>query len=172
VVPEKYEVKLPDGVKVDPAIVERTAARARELGLSNEAGQTLLNSVAEEVITQRTAEDAARLADWSPGGASWKARDAEWRLQALADPEIGGSPAKLANSVELAQKVRRELGGKEFDQFLKDTGLGSHPAALKFLAKIGRGMSESTLVPASGSGATEAKTTAQKLYGDDGTGKK
>lgn len=169
VVPEKYELVLPkDATGIDPAIVERTAAIARVQGLSNEGGQKLLESVVAEIRVQ----DDARVSAWQPGGASWKARDTEWRQAALADPEIGGSPEKLATSVELANKVRTTLGGKDFDEFLLTTGLGSHPAALKFLAKIGRAMSESTLKLGPSTPGGGKIPTHEALYGPDGMGRK
>lgn len=166
--PTTYDLKLPDDVKgIDAAIVERTAAIARAQGLGNEAAQTLLNGQVAEVAAQQ----AALVEAWKPGGSQWTARDTEWRQAALADAEIGGSPEKLAKSVELAQQVMAKFGGAETVQFLKETGLGSHPAALKLLAKIGAAMSESTLVLGTSANATAPKTTAERMYGPDGTGK-
>lgn len=173
--PAKYEWQIPTSVKeLDPAIVTRTEARARTRGLTNEEGQQLLNETIDEVQTQRTAHEAALIDAWKPGGTEWKKRDSDWRAAALADPSIGnGSKERLATQIELAQKVRTALGGKDFDDFLTETGLGSHPAAIKFLAKIGKSMSESAFVPGGGVGADSGpKTLAQRMYGPDGTGKK
>lgn len=166
--PETYDLKLsPEARGIDAAIVERTAAIARAQGLGNEAAQKLLDSVVAEVAAQQTAQVEA----WKPGGAQWTARDTEWRQAALADAEIGGSPEKLAKSVELAQKVMAKFGGADVVAFLKETGLGSHPAALKLLAKIGAAMSESSLVVGAPAAVSGKKDTAEKLYGPDGTGK-
>lgn len=166
-VPESYTLTLPPDAKVDAAIIERTAAIARAQGLGNEAAQSLLNGVLGEVQAQQ----AAQVEAWKPGGAEWKARDDAWRKETLADPEIGGSPEKLAKHVELAQQVLRKFGGEEQVKFLMDTGLGSHPAALKLLAKIGAAMSESSLVVGGGNNSSTPKSAAEKLYGPDGTGK-
>lgn len=168
-VPEKYDLKLAADAKVDQAIVSRTESAARAQGLNNEQGQRLLDAVVAEVAAQ----DAARVDAWKPGGTEWMKRDEEWSKQALADPELGnGDKAKLDNAIELAQKVRTALGGKDFDEFLKTTGLGSHPAALKFLAKIGRSMSESSLIPGRPVGSSASgKSAAERMYGPEGTGK-
>ena len=166
--PDAYDLKVSADAKgIDAAIVERTAAIARAQGLGNEAAQSLLDSVVAEV----TAQQAAQVEAWKPGGAEWVKRDAAWRADALADAAIGGTPEKLAQSVELAQKVMAKFGGDDVVAFLKETGLGSHPAALKLLAGIGRAMSESSLVLPAGGPSVGPLSTAEKLYGKDGTGK-
>jgi hypothetical protein len=48
-VPDKYDLKLPDKSTVDKAVVERTAAKARELGLSQEHAQKTLDFVHQEI---------------------------------------------------------------------------------------------------------------------------
>lgn len=167
--PEKYDLKLPANVKnVDPALMQRIEATARSRGLSNEDGQHLLDAV----VTEMQAADAARIAAWEPGkGTEWNKRDAEWRAQALADAEIGGSEDKLKTSLELAQKVMRKFGGEEATKFLEDTGLGSHPATIRLLSAIGRAMSESSLILGTPSLAEKPATIAERMYGKDGTGK-
>ena len=101
-----YDLKVPDGVTVTPATLERTVAIARAQGLSPEAGQALLDATVAELQTQ----DAARIARWEPlKGVDWIQYDTALKGKALADPEIGGSPEKLANSVELAQSVLRVI---------------------------------------------------------------
>jgi hypothetical protein len=166
--PESYDLKVPETAKgIDAAIVERTAAIARAQGLGNEAAQKLLEGVVAEVTAQQTAQVEA----WKPGGSEWTKRDAEWRAAALADAAIGGSPEKLAKSVELAQKVMAKFGGDDVVAFLKETGLGSHPAALKLLSKIGAAMSESSLVVGAPAAVAGSLSAAEKMYGPDGTGK-
>lgn len=166
-VPDKYDLKLPANAKFDPAIVERTAAIARERGLGNDAAQTALDT-AVALVAER---DTALVEAWQPGGKEWKKRDAEWAAESLANKEIGGTPEKLATSIELANKVRTALGDKELDTFLIQTGLGSHPAVLKFLAKIGKSMSESTLVAGTPAAVNGKLPMAVAMYGVDGTGK-
>ncbi len=168
--PDKYELKLPANVKnVDASVITRTEAIARSQGLDNAAAQGLLDAVVAEVVAQDTAKTEA----WTPGtGAAWKARDAEWRAAALADPLVGGTPEKLATSIELAKKVTAKFGGEDVNKFLIDTGLGSHPVAIKLFAQIGRAMSESSLISGNTGIGGEKKSPAKALYGEDGTGKK
>lgn len=166
--PDKYEFKMPANVKDDPALKQRIETIARSRGLSNEAGQQLLDTV----ITEMQAQDTARTAAWEPQtGEAWKQRDTEWRTSALADTEIGGSQEKLAASVELAKKAVAKFGGDDVTAFLETTGLGSHPAAIKLLARIGKAMSESTLIVGSPGAGPEKKSAAERMYGPTGTGK-
>jgi hypothetical protein len=167
VVPEKYELKLADGLKVDPAIVEKTAATARTLGLSNEKAQDLLNFTAAEIA----ATQASELESNSPGGTAYTARVQGWEQAALADPEIGGTVAKLNANVEQAKKVLGTFGDEQIAKFLNETGFGSHPSVIKMFAKLGKGMSEGSFLTGDTSKSTEAMDPATKLYGD-GTKKK
>lgn len=146
VVPEKYDLKLPADSTADPAIVERTAAIARELGLSNEAGQKALDYVLAEMATREAAREAAFADANKPGGSAWTERVKAMEDIALADPDLGGSPEKLAATVELAKRAMSKFFSPAFATALHETGLGSHPELLRGLAKIGRGMSEGTLV--------------------------
>lgn len=170
VVPEKYDLKLPEGSTVDPAIVEKTAARARALGLSNEAGQQLLDQTVQDLADAEQAHKAgydALVEAWKPGGTEYAKRDAQWRDEALKDAEIGGSPEKLASSIEFAQQALNKYGS-DLKTYLDETGLGSHPAAIKFLANIGRAMSEGAngggLVLGNGGPMAKPKSDAQLLY--------
>jgi hypothetical protein len=142
VVPETYDLKLPADSKADPAIVERTAAIARELGLSNEAGQKLLETVHAEVVAREAAiAEAAK-----PGGTAWKENVDRLAAVALADPEVGGSPEKLAANVELGKAVLTKFFPAEVKDFLNETGLGSDPRVLRGLVKIAKSMGEGSLV--------------------------
>lgn len=163
VVPDKYEYTLPEGLTADAAIVERTTAIARELGLGNDAAQKLLEQgVASE--KEATAAREAIIESWKPGGAEYVKRDETWKAQALADKDLGaGDPAKFAVHVEKAQQALAKYG-PELKAYLNDTGLGSHPAAIKFLSRIGAAMSEGGMIVGSIGGSPKAKSDAETLY--------
>lgn len=165
-IPEKYDLKVPDGATVDADFVTRTAATARALGLTNEAGQKLLDAQIAELATARTAAieagKAEQLKAMQPGGAIWAEQEAAWRAKALTDAEIGGSPEKLQANVDLAVKVVNRFAPDEAKQFFTDSGLGSHPALVRMFARIGKAMSEATLT-APGAGASAATTADARL---------
>ena len=115
--PDKYQWVVAPGVKVDDAVIERTAATARELGLTNEAGQRLFDAEVARVAAERT--------DNAVGGTAWQARVDQWSQEAIADKEIGGSPEKYAASVALAKQALQKYGSPEIQSFLDHTGFGA-----------------------------------------------
>lgn len=163
VVPEKYELKLADGSTLPPTLVEKTAATARSLGLSNAKAQALLDATAAEV----TAHAEAVLASYKPGGTEYTKQEQAWAAQALADTEIGGSKEKLDENVAQAAKVIATFFPESIYKFLNDTGFGSHPDVIRGFAKLGRAMSEGKIVEGAqlGTHTKEEKTAAEKIYG-------
>jgi hypothetical protein len=168
VAPETYDLVLPKDAALTDASRERIAAIARARGLSNDAAQDVLNAANAEV---RAALDAQAEA-WKPGeGPEWKRRDDGWKADALKDPDIGGSPEKLAKSVELGQAALTRFGEAAMTEFLQTTGLGSHPAVIRLLAKIGKAMAEPTTA-ASGTPIGGAKSLAERMYPQGGETKR
>lgn len=165
--PEKYEgLKLPDKSPVDPTVVERTAAIARELGLSQANAQKALGFVASEAAREVAAQLAAYAApsEQNPeGGAKWKEQDAAWRAAALVDKDLGnGKPEQLEAAKVLATKVLAKFGDEESIHFV-DSALGSNPALLRVLVRIGKAMGEQSLVKGEERPA-EKKSTAEIFY--------
>lgn len=171
VAPETYDLKLPASateVGLDPAIVERTAAIARSLGLTNEAGQKLLDSVVAEAKATLEAADEAWAEAQKPGSPVWTEREEGWRTSTLKDPELGGSPEKMQASLDKANLVLSKYGSTELKAILKDSGLGSHPEFVRLMARIGKGMSESPLVMGATPNGGKPRTQAEILYGEKG----
>ena len=160
-VPDKYELVLPKDSALPVASIEKTAAIARELGLSNEAAQKVLDAFNATVAAEAKADAEA----WKPNtGPAWKARDAEWKSEALKDTEIGGTPDKLSASVNTANLVLGKFFDPSVAEFLKESGLGSHREFIRGLARIGKGMSEGTMQLGGAPAQTAPKTHAQILY--------
>lgn len=159
--PAEYHLTMPDGF-TDDAVLQRTVAHAMALGLSESAAQAMLEARVEERRDQM-AQYEATVEAWKPGGSEWAKREAEYRAAILADPEFGGSQDKLNLAAERAQLVLSTYGNDEVKAFLDETGLGSHPVALKFLAKLGAAMSESSTLPL-GRQSKAPKTAADILY--------
>lgn len=166
--PDKYEgLKLPDKITVDPALVERTAATARTLGLSQEKAQGFVDFVAQEAAR----ETAAALSAYTPptkenpdGGAKWKEQNEAWRAASLADKELGdGKPDQLKAASDLATKVLARFGDPESIEFV-DSLLGSNPAALRILVRIGKAMGEKALVKPSGDSTPGGKSDVEVFY--------
>jgi hypothetical protein len=151
VVPEKYELKLPENSVLDETAIERTTAIARELGLSNEAAQKSL----EFLNTETASAQEALLMSLRPGGALWTAEVNDWEAKALNDPVIGGTPEKLKASVELAKGVVRTYGDESLVEFLEKSGFGSNPTVIRMLSKIGKATAEKAPLPTGGTQVTK-----------------
>lgn len=154
-----YDLKLPENSVLDETAIERTVANARKQGLSSEAAQSQLEFLNTEVAQRET----AFLESNKPGGAEWTTRVNTWEGQALKDPEIGGTPEKLQETVAVAKRVLSEVFPPSVAAFLHETGYGSHPDIIKGLAKIGKMTSEGSFIPGN-STVTPQKTDAEKMY--------
>lgn len=144
--PEKYEAfTLPDGLQADDAQLTEFGDFARDLGLSQEAAQKLLDRYAG-VLSE-------------PAKAYQQVQET-WIGEIKADKEIGG--ANLEKSLGLAAKALDQFGGKQLREALNVTGAGNHPAIVRAFVAIGKAISEDTFV---GGGKTAPeKSLAQSLY--------
>ena len=127
--PSAYEIKAPEGLRFEGDVQTALTSVARELDLSNEAAQKVVDSMAPALAKQGMAAAEAMLGNWL--------------TETKADPVIGG--AKLDETVRLAQKGL-ELGGPGLRKVLGPlaaggTGLGNQRDVLAFLAEVGRRVS-------------------------------
>ncbi len=159
-IPEKYDIKLPDGALLDPSHVEKVSAYAKEHKLSNEDAQRVLE------------RDNAVLMDFfeaqKHGGPEWTKRVDEWEKLALADKEIGGTPENLKASAELGKRVISKYFPESIIGWLNETGYGSHPDILKGFAKLGKMMTDDQLVQPGHVPAAQ-KSREEKFYGETKT---
>ena len=153
VAPEKYELKLPEGSKLDASHLERIAADAKARGLSQEDAQAEVerNSKAQEAFAKQQDEQV-------------KVYLEKLATEAKADKEIGGE-AFVKNS-ELAKRVVDRFGTEEFKKALNDSGLGNHPELIRVFHRIGKIMSEDQLVLPGTQQKSEKKPAAEVLYGE------
>lgn len=158
--PEKYELKLPKDSTYGQDFIDRTAATARTLGLSNENAQKLLESFHNEHVQQL---DTALKAH-QRGGAEWTKRVEGWEEAITKDPELGGE--HLKPNVVMGNRVLKTFFPKSVSDFLIDTGYGSHPDVLRALLKIGKAMGEDKLVSPDvpSDGIPEKTELKDKLY--------
>jgi hypothetical protein len=160
-VPETYALSLPDESPLDSTALDRVSELAKTIALtSDEQAQAIVDALHAEVADF----EQALLESNAKGGAMWKARVEEMEKQALADPEIGGSPEKLQQSVQKGQRVLEKFGDENVREFLEESGLGSSPALLRMLARIHHAISEDAMVLPDKVGKPEPKTLAERIY--------
>lgn len=147
--PEKYEFKAGEGVELDTEALKDFEPVARDLNLTNEQAQKLVDAYPKILagVQQRQAE-------------AWQAQTEQWAADVKADKEIGGD--KLTANLSAAQRVLDQFGTPELKTYLNDTGLGNHPDLVKAFVKIGKAMSEDGMVTGKESGQRSA---AEVLYG-------
>jgi hypothetical protein len=146
--PEKYtDFKLPDGLKFDPALVEPFNAVAKELGLSQDGAQKIVDLQAQSV----KAEIDARLDGFNKQVEGW----------GEASKKLFGTD--FEKQFGLAAKAVERFGDADLKTLLRESGLGNHPSIIKAFNKIGAMMSEDQPVDGRRAGG-EAKTTAELMF--------
>lgn len=164
--PEQYaDFTLPEGFTLEGDMLDGLTGIAKAHNMTQDQAQALVDLG----VKQAQAVQAAygELAAQSPVilPEHWAK---EWHKQTTEDAEIGG--AKLPESLALGQRVFATFGSPELAKFLNDTGLNHHPELHRFMVKVGKAVSEDTLVLPQGGQATPEKggdvisRTASKLY--------
>lgn len=121
--PEKYEdFKAPEGFEIDKATMEKATPMFKEMGLSQEQAQKLVDFYAG--ISKDAAEAPYK---------AWEELNKSWQDAVKNDPEIGG--AKLDSDVKptIAKALANlpEAQRAEFKAAMDLTGAGNHPAFVK-----------------------------------------
>jgi hypothetical protein len=160
VVPEKYDfatVKLPEGVKLEGAIVDAVSPVFKELGLSQEQAAKLVSTHAEAmhkhaIEAEKAAETAFQKEMSDRATANIAAIKTEWGNDFDAN-------------LKIAQRgLARLFPGTEGKSLLDQTGLGNHPEFLKAFLAAGRMFQEDK--PPNGTLPSGArKSDAEVFYG-------
>lgn len=147
--PEAYEFKPAEGVELDTEALKDFEPVARELNLTNEQAQKLVDAYPKILagVQQRQAD-------------AWQATTEQWAADVKADKEIGGN--KLTGNLSAAQRALDQFGTPELKEYLNTTGLGNHPDLVRTFIKIGKAMSEDGMVSGKENGQRSA---AEVLYG-------
>lgn len=122
IVPEKYELKLPEGSLLDPSTIEKISAYAKEKGLSNEAAQEALERESEAVASHHEAQ-MKQVEDIRAG----------WVKDCETDKEIGGENFK--QNVELASRLLEKVN-PAIKPLLNESGLGNHPEIVRTVVRL------------------------------------
>lgn len=146
--PEKYEFKLPEGAQLDEALVGEFTPLAKELNLSQEGAQKLVDLYAK---TQGAAHKAV--------AEHWDNLNKEWVGKVNSDKEYGG--ADLDKNVAIAKKAIDTFGTPELKDALNLTGVGNHPEIVRFFYRVGKAISDDKFD--TGTGKSNAAVSAAKL---------
>lgn len=121
---EEFSFTPPEGIDLDPAAVEGFRAIAKKHQLKGEAAQEVAEYGVKLFAQQKEAIDA---------------QVTKWAEEAKADPDLTkGFDKNLA----LAESALKKYGDDTLVTLLRSSGLGNHPAIIKFCWKIGKAIAE------------------------------
>lgn len=128
--PDKYEFKPVEGRNLDSETMSTFAEVAKELDLSQDAAQKILDRMAPTMAQRQQAQiEAIRN---------------EWVAAAKSDSEFGGD--KLSENLSVARKALDQFGTPELRALLNESGLGNHPEIIRMMYRAGKAISEDTYV--------------------------
>lgn len=149
-VPEKYEFTAPEGYQLDAAATEKWSGVFKDLGLTQEQAQKLVDM------------DAERTASGAKAAQEAHARQiGEWVESIKQDKELGG--AKFEENISIAQKAMADFGTPALRQMLEDSGLGSHPEVVRFFHAVGKELVEGKL-HRSTTEQPQERSLAERMY--------
>lgn len=131
-IPEKYDLKLPDGSMFSEAEILAVAEDAKALGLSQENAQKLLetrnNDRAKYVEGQKQV-----LSDTVQA----------WAKALPSDPEIAGKDGtEYQANIARAKLALNKFGSSKLREELDKTGFGNHPELVRLMVRVGKAMRE------------------------------
>jgi len=154
---KNIELVLPENSLLNQERVDEIAKIAKEQGLSQEHAQMMVDRE-HDVAVQFQAAQKAQLDNLA---------DVVWPEEAKKDPEVGGE--KFAENVEFAKRAFKKFGSEKFNEILNESGYGNHPELIRTFSRIGKAMSNDTLIHGKQDVQTK-KSPVDILYG--GTTKK
>ena len=131
--PENYEFNMkvadaPD--ELDPEVVTAFGDVAKELDLSQDAAQKVLDKVAP-VLQRRQAQAVEEVKEE-------RANDSK------SDQEFGGE--SLDANLTVAKSALDTFGTDALKSLLSESGLGNHPEVIRFMYRAGKAISEDSYV--------------------------
>jgi hypothetical protein len=138
--PEKYaDWKVPDGFVLDATAAAEAAPLFKELGLTQEQGQKLVDFYSKNMVASKTASDKA-FADARAG----------WVDQLKADPVLGKELApggKVRTTVNSAlESLQNPKLVSDFKEAMDQSGMGDNPAFVRVIYALASKLTEGTYV--------------------------
>lgn len=148
--PEEYaDFTMPEGIELDTELTDQFKATAKELNLTQDQAQKVIELGA--AMRQRDAEAIVALRE-------------DWITQTKSDPEIGGD--KLDATLATAKRAVSAYGSQQFIDLLNQSGLGNHPEVVRFMANVGKTVAEDNKVVTNGNpNPTGHQSLAGRLFG-------
>jgi len=151
-IPEKYEFKIPEGMTLDQALVDKISPIFRELKISQEGAQKLTEVYAENIkaIADTQAESFKKF------------------LKDSYEETIKGLGANYKEQLMYVAKVRDRFLSEESRALLDASGMSNNKAFISDLIKLGKLISEDKSVSGISAAPEGATDAAHTLYPNQG----
>lgn len=154
-VPEKYDIKVAEGITLDPADVEEFTPIAKKYGLTNEAVQEIVDF------------ETKRIAKHTQNAIATQDTDFNNFKQKNHDDTVAFYGNKLEGELKFVAKGRDTFADAEVMELLDGAGIGSHKAIVAMFAKMGRTVSEDKLVDGKRDTGKDQRTPGSIIYAKD-----
>lgn len=146
--PDKYEFKAPDGREFDAQVLEQFSEVAKELKLSQDDAQKMIDKIAPALAEkqQRVMAEARQ----------------NWVESVKTDKEFGGE--KLGENIGVAKKALDAFGTPELRALLNESGLGDHPEIIRAFYRAGKAISEDGRIVTGGKPQGKPEDPAKRLF--------
>lgn len=145
--PKEYaDFALPEGAAVNPESLASYKATAKELGLTQEAAQTLIDYETERLAAEQKAAAVA-----------FAAQRQKWRDELLQDP---AHDQVIAD----ARTALKRLADPETANLITSGAWGDHPGLIRLLAKAGKLVAEPRLPEGTASRGLNPSDRARIMY--------
>lgn len=124
--PDAYaDFVMPEGVTVNSELLAEATPIFKELGLSQEQAQKLVDFQAKQVQASSQSQVDA-----------FDQLMKDWQTQSKNDKEFGGD--KFEENVGIARTAIDKFGTPELKQLLEEHGVGNHPEVIRFMVNVGK----------------------------------
>jgi hypothetical protein len=158
--PTEYAAfKAPDNYTIDPKLIEQATPIFKELGLTQDQAQKLVDIQVQRELTNAKAPQTA-----------YETMRADWQAKVNADPDLkaansGGKTGLDAVKLDIGRALNAigdEALVADFKKAMDITGAGDHPAFVKSLWKLSQHITEGKHVVGAGPSAAGQQASGSK----------
>jgi len=152
--PDTYaDFAMPEGVTVDSALLSEATPLFKELGLTQEQAQKLVDFQAKQVQASSQSQVDA-----------YNQLMNDWQERSRNDKEFGGKA--FDENIAIARSAIDKFGTPELKQLLEEHGVGNHPELIRYNVRVGKLIAED--VPGGNTTPTsKAQDRVSLLYPND-----
>lgn len=145
--PVEYDLKAPEGV--DEEAVTQFTETAKELGLTNEQAQAVLD---REASLQQSFQEQQK--------ETWENQVEQWEQDVRNDKDMGGD--KFEATMHNVKRAFEKFSTPEFTKLVNESGWGNHPELVRVFNRIGEASAEDKHI--GGERSQGEKSLAERIY--------